>query len=83
MRLSHHELIYCSRKVPLLKLNEHYEMSFRSMKNCSDETLVDKLRLTKFPDYSNHTCENYAYKDFVTKFLYAVDSALHRLELEE
>ena len=27
MGLSDHELIYCSRKTPLLKLNEHYEIS--------------------------------------------------------
>ena len=27
MGLTDHELIYCSRKTPLLKLNEHYEIS--------------------------------------------------------
>ena len=46
------------------------------MKNYSDETFVDKLRSIKFPDYSNHTCVNHAYQDFVTKFLSAVDSVL-------
>ena len=34
--LSGHELIYCTRKTQLLKLNEHYEISIRSIKNCSD-----------------------------------------------
>ena len=58
----------------LLKLNEHREISFRSMKNYSDEIFVDKLRSIKFPEYSNHTCVNDAYQDFVTKFLSAVDS---------
>ena len=33
MGFSDHELIYCSRKTALLKLNEHYEISVRSTKN--------------------------------------------------
>ena len=37
-----HELIYSSRKAPFLKLNEHYEISFRSMKNYSDKIFVDQ-----------------------------------------
>ena len=57
-----------------MKLNDHYEISFRSMKNYSDETFVDKLKSIKFPDYSNHTCVNHSYQDFVTKFLSAVNS---------
>ena len=60
MGLSDHELVYCSRKSSFLKLNEYYEISFRSMKNYSDEIFVDKLRSIKFPDYSNHTCVNHA-----------------------
>ena len=76
MGLPDHELMYCSRKRSLLKLNEHYEISFRSMKNFPDETFVDKLRSIRFPDYSNHTSVNHVYQDFVTKFLSAVDSVL-------
>ena len=75
MELSDHELIYCSRRASLLKLNEHYEISFRSLINYSDEIFVDKLRLLKFPYYSKHTCVNHIYQDFVTKFLSAADSA--------
>ena len=44
------------------------------MKNYSYEISVDKGRSIKFPDYSNHTCVNNAYPDFVTKLLSAVDS---------
>ena len=36
MGLPDHELIYCTRKTSPLKLNEHYEISIRSMKNYSD-----------------------------------------------
>ena len=39
------------------------------MENYSDEFFLDK-----FPDYSNHTCVNHSYQDFVTKALSAVDS---------
>ena len=74
MGLSDHKLIYSSRKTSLLKPNEHHKVSFRSMKNYSDETFVDKLKSIKFPDYSDHTFVNYAYQDFVTNFLSAVDS---------
>ena len=35
---------------------------------------MDKLRSIKFPAYSNHTCVNDAYQDFVTKFLSTADS---------
>ena len=35
---------------------------------------MDELRSIKFPDYSNHTCVNHAYQDFVNKFLSAADS---------
>ena len=60
MGLSHHELVHCSRKTSLLKLNENYEISIRSMKNYSDEIFVDKLRSIKFPNYSNHIFMNHA-----------------------
>lgn len=33
LRLSDYELIYCSRKATLFKLNEHCEISLSSMKN--------------------------------------------------
>ena len=43
------------------------------MKNHSDEIFVEQLRSIKFPDYSNYTCVNNAYPDFVTTFLSAID----------
>ena len=59
-----------------MKLNEHYEISFRSMKNYLDEIFMDKLRSIKFPDCSKHICVNDAHQDFVTQFLSEVDSVL-------
>ena len=39
------------------------------MKNYSDEIFVEQLRTIKFLDYSNYTCVNDVYQDFLTKFL--------------
>ena len=74
MGLSDHELIYCTRKTSLLNLNEHYEVSIRSMKNYSNEIFVEQLRTIKFPGCSNYTCFNNAYHDF-TKLLSVIDFA--------
>ena len=49
------------------------EISLRSIKNYSDKIFVEQLRAVKFPDYSNYTCVNDAYQDFVTKFLSVID----------
>ena len=73
MGLSDHGLIYCKRKMLLLKLNEHCEISVRLMKNCSDEIFVKQVRAIKFLDYSNYTCVTDAYQEFVTKFLSVLD----------
>ena len=43
------------------------------MKNCSYEIFVEQLRAIRFTDYSNYTCVNDAYQDFVKKFLYVID----------
>ena len=48
--------------------------SIRSMQNYSDEIFLEQLRATKFPDYSNHTCVNYAHQYFATKFLSVISS---------
>ena len=74
MRFSDHELIQWSRESSLLKLNEHYQISFRSEENYSHEIFVEKLRSTEFPDYSNQACVNDADQGFVSKFLHVVDS---------
>ena len=38
------------------------------MKNYLDEIFVEQSRAIKFPVYSNQTCVNDPYQDFVTKF---------------
>ena len=33
--ISDHDLVYCTRKTPFLKLNKHNDIFFRSIKNCT------------------------------------------------
>ena len=60
-------------KTSIWKLNEHDEISFRKMKNYSDDFL-EKLRSIEFSDYLNPTCVKEAYQNFVGKFLQNVNS---------
>ena len=78
MGLSDHEVIHCSSKTLLLKVNKHPQSSFRLMKNFSDEILVENLNSKLFFDYWNDTCVTIAYstnvyQNFVTKFLSEFD----------
>ena len=51
MGLFDHELIYCSRKLSCLKLNECDQVSLRLMRNYSDEIFVEQVRSRKCPGY--------------------------------
>ena len=73
MGLFNYEIILFTRKMSLLKLNEHYEIPLRSMKNYSDRIFAEQLRVIKLPDYSNYNSVKGAYQDFVTNFLSVID----------
>ena len=76
MELSDHELTFCSSQATVLKLNESYEISLRSMKNYSDESLLKDLRSKKFLDYSNYKCVDNAYQDFFTTVSFVANFVL-------
>ena len=44
MELYDYELVWCTRKILFLKLNEHDKISVRSMKNYLHEIFVEQLR---------------------------------------
>ena len=73
MGLFNHEIILFTRKMSLSKLNEHYEIPLRSMKNYSDRIFAEQLRVIKLPDYSNYNSVKGAYQDFATNFLSVID----------
>ena len=69
----HHNLVYCTRKTPLLKLNKHNEAIISSLKTCTKEKFVELLRKTDFPEYTNCTCLNKAYQDLIFKLSDVID----------
>ena len=56
------------------KLNQHYKILLRPLKNYSDETFTEKLRSIKYPGYSNFTCVTNVYENLISKLLFSVDS---------
>lgn len=73
MVLCDHELVYCSRKNSLLKLNEHYEIGLWK---------ITQIRSIKYPGYSNHNCVNKSYQHFVLRFCLQL-MLFHQSELYE
>ena len=71
--LSDHQLIYCTRKIVRAKTNVHNQIRVRSLKNYTQEILLEELRKINFPDYSIFCNVNIAYKDLVEKILSVVD----------
>ena len=70
------QIILIQEKCSFSEINEHCEISIKSIKNYSDNYFVEKLGSIKFSDNSNHTWMNDACQNFVTKFLSAADSVL-------
>ena len=71
--LSDQQLIYCTRKIVRAKTNVHNQIWVRSLKNYTQEILLEELRKINFPDYSIFSNVNIAYKDLVKKILSVVD----------
>ena len=71
--LSDHQLIYCTRKISRTKTNRHNQIRVRSIKNYTQEILIEELKKINFPDYNIFSNINIAYKDLVEKILIVVD----------
>ena len=71
--ISDHDLVYCKKKIPSLKLNKHNDISIRSMKNYTKEKFLELLIKTDFPDYTTFTCLNKGYRDFIFKVKEVID----------
>ena len=71
--ISDHDLVQCIRKTPSLKPNKYNDISIWSMKNYTKEKFSELLRKTDFPDYTDFTCLNKAYQDFIFKFSEVID----------
>ena len=71
--LSDHQLIYCTRKITRTRLNTHKYVKMRSLKYCSEDLYVKKLKEIDFPDYLNFKDINEAYSDFTGKVASVID----------
>ena len=69
-------VLFTVNEISLFKSNEHHEISLTSMKNYLDEIFVEKLRSIEFTNYSNHTCVNDDYQDYISNFLHAFNSVV-------
>ena len=68
MELYDYELVWCTRKILFLKLNEHDKISVRSMKNYLHEIFVEQLRpISWLPELY---LVNDAHQDFITLFCF-------------
>ena len=47
--LSDHQIIFCTRKIYKQKYHKHNKIKIRSLKNYSQQTLLEKLKVAKFP----------------------------------
>ena len=73
LRISDHDLLFCTGKTPSLKPNKHNDIYVRSMKNYTKEIFLELIRTTDFPDYTTFTCLSKAYLDFIFKLSELID----------
>ena len=73
VRLSDHQLIYCTRKILRTKANMHNQIRVRSLKKYTPELLIKELKKINFPKYNIFSNVNIAYLDLVEKILSVVD----------
>ena len=72
--ISDHDLVYCTRKTPFLKLNKHNGIFFRSIKNCTHKKkILEQLRKTDFPNCWTFTFLNKAYQDSIFRLREVID----------
>ena len=62
-----------TRKHHTIKTGQHNTINIRSMKNYSNELLIQKLGEMEFPDYSTYVNVNEAYHDFATRLTDLID----------
>ena len=71
--LSDHQMIYCTRKCTRAKNHDHKYIKIRSMNNYSRELFLNKLKLLKFPKYSEFLDINAAYSHFLQLIISVID----------
>ena len=65
--ISDHNMIYCTRKILKAKCNNHKELTFGSLRNCSVDVYKQALERTSFPNCDNFHNLDIAYSDFINR----------------
>ena len=73
VRLSYHQLIYCTKNFSRTKVGTHKQITFRSLKNYTAEAYKEALGKVCFPDYENFSDVNKAYENFIQKLMSVID----------
>ena len=73
VRLSDHQLIYCTRKITRIKRGGHKQIKSRSFKNYTTDGYEKALVEVNFPEYKNFDNVNDAYSNFIQKLMKVID----------
>ena len=72
--VSHHQLIFCTRKISRIKTGGAYKyLNFHSLKNDTADYYKEALKQVDFPDYKNFDDVNEAYLNFFQKLTAVID----------
>ena len=73
VRLSDHQLIYCTRKITRIKRDCHKQIISRSFKNYTIDGYEKALIEINFPEYKNFDNVNDAYSNFIEKLMEVIN----------
>ena len=73
VRLSDHQLIYCTRKFSRTKLGTHKQITFRLLKNYTAEAYKETLGKVCFPDYESFSGVNKVSENVIQKLISVID----------
>ena len=65
--VSDHSMVYCTRKISRAKYNKHKEITFRSLKNYSDDVYEEALEKVSVPNHDSFDNLDLAYSDFISR----------------
>ena len=74
VRISDHQLIYCTRKIKRIKYIMHNEIQVRSLKKYSAQICTNALKTVQFPNYNIFSNVKVAYSDLLNKISDTIDN---------
>ena len=78
--LSHHQLIYCTRKISRIKTGSHKQIKFCSFKQNTVDLFEQQLSKLNFSNYQSYNDIDEAYNDFIQKIMSVIDEVATEIE---